>query len=270
MPIRSFAAVVLTAIAALAAWPAAGGGAQIPHLPKAPKVTSYPVTIDVAGYVDFNWTWDNQQTCIPGYAKTVSEELSFELARPRRSVVNLVGGAVTMPFAIGGEATHKATAENFRTTNYCPPTPPNPEPPEPVCKKLKGKLGVALLPEIEAHEDGGLAPLGRGVMLSVVRRGGGSQAPSCLENRPTLYTIKEDQGVQVETLPHPSAGLTLPLADATKFWSLKPGQRLSRTIAIGGGCETITAQSAHASTLSPSIKRCTIGGKVVVMIKRLG
>lgn len=269
MPIRSFAAVLLTAIAALAAWPAADGGARIPNLPKVPKVTGYPVTIDVAGYVDFNWTWDSQQTCIPGYAKTVSEELSFELGKPRRSVVNVVGGAVSMPFAIGGEAKLKATVDGFRTTNYCPPTAPNPEPPEPGCKTLKGKLGVVLLPQPEAHEDGDLAPLGRGVMISVVRRGGGSQTPSCLENRPILHPVKEDQGVQVETLPHPSGGLTLPLANGMKFWSLKPGGRLSRTITIAGGCEAVTTQTAQASRLSEHIKRCTIGGKIVVMIKRL-
>ncbi len=75
--------------------------------------------------------------------------------------------------------------------------------------------------------------------------------------------------MQAETLPLPSGGLTVPVANATKFWSLKPGGRLSRTITIGGGCETITAQSAQASVLPENIKRCTISGKVVVMIKPL-
>lgn len=269
MPIRSFAAVVVTAIAAVAAWPAAGGSAQIPQLPKVPKATAYPVSIDVAGYVDFNWTWDSRQTCIPGYAKTVSEELSFELGKPRRSIVNVVGGAVSMPFAIGGEAKLKATVGGFQTTNYCPPTAPNPEPPEPSCKTLKGKLAVVLLPQAEAHEDGDLAPLGRGVMMAVVRRGGGSQTPSCLENRPTLHPVKEDQGVQIETLPLPGGGLTVPITNATKFWGLKPGGRLSRTITIAGGCDAVTTQTAQASRLSSNIKRCTIKGKIVVVIKRL-
>jgi hypothetical protein len=269
MHIRSFAAVAATTIAALAAWPAAGGGAQIPQLPKVPKFTSYPITIDAAGYVDFNWTWDSQETCIPGYAKTVSEELSFELGKPRRTVVNAVGGAVTMPFALGGEATTKATVAGFHTTNYCPPTAPSPEPPEPECKTLKGKLGVALLPQLEVHEDGDLAPLGRGVVLAVVRRGGGSQSSSCLENRPTLRPVDEDEGVQVETLPLPGGGLTVPLTNATKFWGLKPGGRLSRTITIGGGCDRVTAQTAQASGLSEHVKRCTISGKIVVVIKRL-
>lgn len=270
MPIRSFAAFVATTIAALAAWPAAGGGAPIPHLPKVPKITSYPVTIDVAGYVDFNWTWDSQETCYPGYAKTVAEELSFELGKPRRSVVNVVGGAVAMPFAIGGEATSKVTADAFRTTNYCPPTAPNPDPPEPDCKTLRGELGVVLIPQAEAQDDGDLTSLGRGVMLSIVRRGGGSQTASCLQDRPTLRPVKKDEGVQIETLPLPSGGLTLPLTNATKFWALKPGGRLSRTITIGGGCDRATTQTATASGLSEHIKRCTISGKVVVVVKRVG
>ncbi len=268
MPTRSFAAVIVTAIAAFAALPVAGGGAQIPHLPKLPKATAYPVTIDVAGYVDFNWTWDSQQKCIPGYAKTVSEELSFELGKPRRSVLNVVGGAVSMPFAIGGEAKSKATVDGFQTTNYCPPTAPNPEPPKPNCKTLKGKLAVVLLPQAEAHGEGDLTPLGRGAMLSVIRKGGGSQTHSCLENRPTLHPVDEDQSVQIETLPLPGGGLTVPLANATKFWGLKPGGRLSRTITIAGGCDAVTTQTAQAS-LSTNIKRCTIKGKIVVVIKRL-
>jgi hypothetical protein len=273
MPFRPLAAVVVAAIAALGALPTAAGSAQlpkIPQLPKVPKVISYPVTIDAAGYVDFNWTWDDQQVCIPGYSKTVSEELSFELGKPQRSVVNVIGGGVTMPFAIGGEAKHKATAGGFHTTNYCPPTRPEPEPPEPSCQTLKGKLGVVLTPQVEDQGDVNLAPLGRGVMVSFIRKGGASQTPSCLENRPVLRAANEKQGVNVGTLPQPGGELMVPLgANATRFWGLKPGQRLSRTITIGGGCDTVNVKTAIASRLSENIKRCTIGGKIVVVIKRL-
>ncbi|MGC1166843.1 MAG: hypothetical protein WA862_12110 [Solirubrobacterales bacterium] len=272
MSLRTFAAVVVTAIAALGALPSAAGSVtipRIPKLPKVPKIDSYPVTIDAAGYVDFNWTWDDQQACIPGYAKTVSEELSFELGKPRRAVVNIIGGAVTMPFAIGGEAKHKASVGGFQTTNYCPPTRPEPEPPEPDCRTLKGKLGVLLTPQVEDQGDVDLAPLGRGVMVSFIRKGGASQTQSCLENRPTLRAANEKQGANVGTLPLPGGELMVPLgANAPRFLSLKPGQRLSRTITIGGGCDTIKVQTAIASRLSESIKRCTIAGKIVVVIKR--
>jgi hypothetical protein len=58
----------------------------------------------------------------------------------------------------------------------------------------------------------------------------------------------------------------VPLTTDAKFWSLKPGGRISRTIKIGGGCDTATAT---ASRLSTYITRCTISGRVVVVIKRL-
>jgi hypothetical protein len=263
---RHLAIFVVAAFAAGALWPAAGAGLKIPDLPKAPKVTTYPVTIDAAGYVDFEWTWDNRQDCIPGYAKTVSEELSFELGRPRRTVVNAVGGMVSTPFAIGGEAKVKTKLSGYQTSNYCPPAKLVPDPPAPECKPLGGKLGVTLTPQGSADDDGNVAPLGRGVLASFIRKSSTGQTPACMEGRPKLRAIQEGNGVLVDTAPLPGGLLTVPLANATKFWGLKPGQRLSRTIKIGGGCETVTAQ---ASRLSDYVKRCTIGGRIVVVIKRL-
>ncbi len=259
--------MVLIAVVGLGVLPATGAGVNIPNLPKLPKVTSYPVTVDAAGYLDFDWTWDSTQPCIPGYAKTVSEELSFELGRPQKRTVQIVGGAVTMPFAIGGEAKLKASLGGYQTSNYCPPTPRNPEPPAPSCKTVKGKLGMLLIPE--PFEGGDLAPLGNGVMVSFARIGGGFQNSTCLENRPTLRPVRADQGVQIETLPLPSGGLTLPLTGSTKMLALKPGQRIQRSITIGGGCDTVTA-TARASRLSSNIRHCTVRGKVVVTIKRTG
>jgi hypothetical protein len=267
-----FGFVAALVLVAVAAWPAAGGGAkipkvpQIPGLPKVPKITSYPVTVDAAGYLDFEWTWDDTQPCIPGYAKTVSEELSFELGRPMRRAVQIVGGSVTMPFAIGGEAKTKAVLSGYQTSNYCPPTPRQEEPPAPTCKTVKGKLGMLLLPE--PYEDGDIAPLGNGVLVSFIRRGGGAQDPSCLQDRPTLHPLKEEKGVQISTLPLPAGGLTLPLTNSTKMLALKPGQRIQRSIAIGGGCENVTATAT--ASLSGNLRRCTVGGKVVVTIKRTG
>ena len=263
---RHLAILVVAALAAGALWPAAGAGLKIPNLPKAPKVTSYPVTIDAAGYVDFEWTYDNRQPCIPGFAKTVSEELSFELGRPRRTVLNAVGGAVATPYAIGGEAKLKTKLSGYQTSNYCAPTPLKPEPPAPECKPLDGKLGVILSPQGSNDDDGDVVPLGRGVLVSFIRKSNTAQTQSCLEGRPKLRAIQEDKGVFVDTAQLPGGLLTVPLANGTKFWGLKPGQRLSRTIKIGGGCETVTAQ---ASRLSDYVTRCTIGGRIVVVIKRL-
>jgi hypothetical protein len=240
---------------------------KIPNLPKVPKVSSYPATIDAAGYVDFEWTYDDRQPCIPGFAKTVSEELSFELGSPRRTTVNAIGGAVSTPFAIGGEAKVKTKLGGYHTSNYCPPAKLDPEPPDPECKPLGGKLGVVVTPQGDSDDDGDLAPLGRGVLISFIRKGNVTQTPSCLEGRPRLRAIQRDQGVNVDTAQMPGGALlTVPLTNATRFHSLKPGQRISRTIKIAGGCDTVTAQ---ASRLSEYITRCTIGGRIVVVIKRL-
>jgi hypothetical protein len=258
-------------LVAVAVWPAAGGGAKVPNIPnipgvpKVPKFTSYPVTIDAAGFVDFEWTWDDRQACIPSYAKTVSEELSFEFGRPVRTSVHVVGGAVSMPFAIGGEAKLKAKASGFQENNYCPPTAPEPAEEAPDCRTLTGKLGATLSPEADDASGGGLVPLGQGVMINFIRKGGGMEPTSCTKNRPRLDAVQKKKGVNVETTA--SLGpLTVPLTTDAKFWSLKPGGRISRTIRIGGGCEGVTAT---ASRLSPYVTRCTISGRVVVVIKRL-
>ncbi len=255
-------------ILAVAVWPATGSGFKIPKLPKTPKITSYPVTVDVAGYVDFEWTFDNRSDCYPGYAKSVTEELSFEFGRPVRTSVNVFDGAVTMPYATGGEAKVKVKAGGFQTTNYCPPTAPNPEPPDPDCRTLTGKLGATLLPEPTEGGDDALVPLGHGVNLTLIRKGGGLASQSCLKDRPRLRSPLEDKGVSIETTA-PLGPLTVPLGSSSaKFTSLKRNDRISRTIKIGGGCASPTV--ATSSRLSEYITRCTIAGRIVVVIKRVG
>jgi hypothetical protein len=88
-----------------------------------------------------------------------------------------------MPFAIGGEAKLKAKAGGFQTTNYCPPTAPNPEPSEPDCRTLQGKLGATLSPEAPDEGDEALVPLGAGVLITLIRKGGGSE-PLSAATRP--------------------------------------------------------------------------------------
>jgi hypothetical protein len=160
----------------------------------------------------------------------------------------------------------QSKASGYQTTNYCPPTPPEPEPPEPDCKTLKGKLSASLAPEAVDENDEALVPLGTGVLVTLLRKGGGLESPACLENRPRLRSVFDEKGGSIETTA-PLGRLTLPLTNSTKFWSLKPGGRISRTIKIGGGCDTVTV--ATSSRLPTNIKRCTIAGRVVVVIKRL-
>jgi hypothetical protein len=274
--LRFLTAATLGALVVLGALPAAGGGARIPNIPnipqipKVPKTTSYMASIDAAGYVEFKWTWDNRYDCVPGYAKTVEEDLSFELGKPQRRPLTVVNGSVIMPFAIGGEAKHKATLSGYQRSNYCPPTPPQDPPPAPTCRTAAGKLGITLLPEESTRDDDELTPLGRGIMATFVRRGGGSQDPSCLENRPTLTALADERGTQIETLVQPSGGLTVPIgAGSPKFESLKRGQSIRRSVKIHGGCDAV-ATTATPSSLSTTIKYCAVKGRIVVTIKRVG
>jgi hypothetical protein len=256
--------VALLAALSLALLPGAGE-ARLPHIPKGlphfPKVKQYPATIDAAGYVELRWTYDELTPCLPTYAKTVEEEFSFELGRPRRVKVALVGGALVVHPVEGGSAVVASRLSNYKFNNYCHPTPKVPEPPEPSCKTLRGKLGVGLA---AVEEESELTPLSLPVVVALYRNGGGAQPGSCLKDRPKLTTVGEDDGYEVQ----PQGGLTVPLGvQDVKFWRLRVGGKIQRTIAIGGGCEGITAR---ASTLSPHVKHCSIRGKVHVVVKRTG
>jgi hypothetical protein len=267
---------MLCALVALGALPAAGGGARVPNipdipgLPKAPKITTYPVTIDTAGFLEFKWTWDSRRDCYPGYSKTVEEDLSFELGKPQRRTLTVVNGDVILPYAVGGTAKHKATLGGYHRSNFCLPTPPQDEPPAPTCVTGSGKLGVTLIQESSIADDDETAPLGKGMMVTVVRQGGASQENSCLEDRPKLRALTENRGTHLETLARPGGGLTVPIgAGSPRFEALKKGQSIRRSIKIEGGCQTARTTAA-ASGLSEHIKYCTLRGRVVVTIKRVG
>ena len=107
-------------------------------------------------------------------------------------------------------------------------------------------------------------------MLTMIRKGGGSEPASCLEFRPTIHPTpaEEDRGVVVDTTA--ALGLvSLPLgASSATFVGLKPGERIARTIKIGGGCDSAKVTTTRGR-LGTDIKRCTIGGHVVAVIKRL-
>jgi hypothetical protein len=263
---RSLSAVVAVT-AALTGLASASSGADTPARIKIPKVTRYPVKVDVAGYVDLDWAWDSTRPCAPGYVKTVNEELSFELGKPRRSTVTVVNGKVTMPAAIGGQAKLKAALERFGTSNYCPPTVP--DPPRPVCKTLGGKLGVTLGPEKLTKEEKELSPLaGQPVLILLTRHGGGRQTYSCASERPTPRAIDAGRGVRMETLLVPTASwIAVPIKPRSlAFSELKRGERLSTKVKIRGRCDRI---AAHASALPEGITNCTVRGKIVVTIKRV-
>ncbi len=264
---RLASALLLVSVALVAALPSASSGLKIPKLPKVPKHTTYPVTIDVAGYVDFNWTFDNRQACVPGLAKNVAEEFSFEFGAPRRTTVNIIKDAVSIgSYVTGGQAKAKASLDGYQTTNYCYPTPLAPEPPKPECKTLSGKLGAVLTPQKRGGDDE-IAALDRGVLLTLQRKSNTTQDGQCLRDRPTPEALDQDQGVNIDTAQVPYGALTVPAASALKFWKLRKGGRVRNTIKISGRCDRA---DAGVSSLPDEIKRCTVHGTIVLIVKRIG
>ncbi|MBS1886634.1 MAG: hypothetical protein JSU06_05525 [Actinobacteria bacterium] len=255
---RTLVLLVLTTLAA-----AATLASSATALPKAPKVTQYPVTLDVVGYLDYTWTYDNREKCSLGYAKTVEEHLGFELGRPRPTKVSIVNGEV-MLFPVFGSGTVETRLSGWQTTNYCPPGTPAPEPPEPTCtKKLRSAISVGLAPVQEPAGPEDPTPLVHDVQIAVLRHPPKPQTPSCHKDRPSIAS----EIWQAD----PYAGIIAPLgANDVQFLKLGIGKRLKRTVEIGGGCGGATLR-AHASAAIPvHITSCVLTGKVVVTIVRTG
>lgn len=257
--------LALTAVAAAAlAFPAGGAAVRIPKGIKTAKVLQYPVTVDVVGYIEHTWTWDNTEPCRPGYAKTIEEDLGFELGSPRAGKISIVNGTVMMGPVFGGDATLQTSLSNWRTTNFCPPEKPLPEPPEPVCKKkLKSKLGVAIAPVKEEGEEDDPTPLVHQTQVAMFRSPGSAQAITCHQDRPRIEAEGEGtNGWHAD----PLSGIIAPLkATDVDFLRLGVGKTLRRTIQITGGCAR-----ASFSRVSPYIRSCVVKGKAVVMVKRTG
>lgn len=260
MPNRLLRAAIAAALA-LAVLPAAATAARPP---RAPRMTVYPASIDVAGWVDFSWNYDNTQQCQLGEDMAIDEELSFELARPRRVILQVIGGAVMTNFARGGTAKLKTRSRAYRTTNYCPPSRPARLPDPPACKTMSGRSRISLSPEPE--ESGDLTSLARGVMVNIGRIGGGRQDMTCMRNRPSVHP---PYGTVADTLPFTEQTISFPIGQLSMaFAKLRVGQRISRVVTLGPGCDPMRVR-AGAARLDSNIRRCTIEGRVVVMVKRL-
>lgn len=269
MRTRLLVSLALSALAATAlALPVATGAVTIPKGVKTAKVTRYPVAVDAVGYLDYTWTWDSTEPCVPGYAKTIEESLTFELGKPRAGTAQVVNGQVIVYPVKGGEATVQTELSGWRTTNYCPPTEPAKEPPEPTCKKkLRSPLMVGVSPIKEEEDE--LTPLSRQTQVLISRFRPTPQNPACLDQRPSIKAEGEStKGWAAD----PHGGIVAPLgASDVDFWRLDVGKTIKRTVTISGGCGKASFKAgAGASAISPRIRSCVVKGKVVVMIKRTG
>jgi hypothetical protein len=270
MRTRLLPALVLTALSTAAlALPAATGAVDVPKWVKTAKVTQYPVTIDAVGYLDHTWTWDSTSSCQPGYAKTIEEDLTFELGRPQVAKVSIVNGKVILAPVTGGDATVQTELSGWQTTNYCPPSEPQPEPPEPVCtKKLKSTVGVGITPVKEELSDDDPVPLVRQTQVTIFRSKATPQTASCAQQRPKIEAESEaSQG----WLADPFVGVIAPLgATDVQFRKLKVGETLRRTVTISGGCRKASFGAGASAAVSSYIRSCVVKGKVIVMVKRTG
>ena len=263
-----FPALVLTALATAAlALPAATAAVNVPNWVKGAKYTQYPVTIDAVGYLDHTWTWDSTSSCLPGFAKTIEEDLTFELGRPRAAKVSIVNGEVVLSQITAGDATVQTELSGWHTTNYCPPTEPLPEPPEPVCtKKMKSKLAIGLVPVREETSDDDPASLVHQTQVFLYRSKATPQTDSCLKQRPKIEAESE---ASKGWLADPYVGIVAPLkATDVQFRNLKVGETLRRTVVISGGCRKASFDAS--ASVAPEIRSCVVRGKVVLMVKRTG
>ncbi len=159
-----------------------------PKIPtKIPKVKTKVahLEVDVAGYVETRKLKDTTSDCFPGVTYTQTNRFEFETGRYvpiTISNISLPGhdSVMTSRFSkAGGTATVEGLLSGYRTTNYCLPTAPQKEPERPKCKKLRGKIAVALTPGGSTINDELVTLGGTRLMLSIERRGGGSEDLTC-------------------------------------------------------------------------------------------
>ncbi|MDO8211129.1 hypothetical protein [Conexibacter sp. CPCC 206217] len=278
--LRSLALTAAVAVGATAALVAApnGGAARRPdlsRLPRAPKLTTYTATIDVAGYIDVKSERDSTNRCSPGQDVTIEFESAFELGRPRRTTISILNGIVaggSVAIAPGG-VTHKGTVAAYRETNYCPPTKPATLR-APRCTSGKGRLLVSfgtMASEVPGRDEE-LAPLARGVDIAIGRVGGRVQDPSCLTYLTSgLRPARPKDGAELSVFETPASAVVLPLrANDVDFAHLASGATLRRVITLDGACDHVLIGRAPPAEASDGGERskCTVSGRVYISIRR--
>jgi hypothetical protein len=89
---------------------------------------------------------------------------------------------------------------------------------------------------------------------------------TCMWHRPS---IRPSYGTVLDTLPFTGQMISLPLGQLSmKLAKLRVGQRISRVVTIGPGCDPARVR-AGAARLDSNIRHCTLQGRAVVMVRRL-
>jgi hypothetical protein len=258
---------VLALLVLAVAVPTAAGLPKIPSIPKGADPVQYPVTIEAAGYVNYTWTYDTTEKCVPGYAYTVTEKLNFSSGGARRGKLAVVYGNAFTTAQRGGRWNLSVKLSDWEETNYCKGKPAKIT--KPTCHDLGGGRSIyAVAPEQEGAEKGlePLAPLVRDTTFVVGPTNPTAQTKSCYAQRHKVETVgEEEKGWSVD----PTSGIAVPLAATSNYFRNKfdIGDTLRRHVDIHGTCDRATAK---ASALSPEYTSCDVDGHVDVVIKRIG
>lgn len=279
VPNRHLLSLALTVgTAAVLVGAPATGAVKIPRipggLPRAPKVTHYEATLDVAGYIDVKVERDETGDCRPGQDVTIDFESSFELGRGRATAISVLNGVVASGIVSSrGGVSSKGTLSGYRETNYCPPTR-KVELRAPSCTSGKGKLTAILATDADAikQRDGEIVPLSYPVLLALSRLGGSSQDPSCGRYLTSGIRSARDIGADLSVFDTKASALIVPIgAHNMNFSQLKKGQWLRRVVRLNGACDHVLIGNeppAEASRRYDRRSQCTVRGKIYVAVRR--
>lgn len=272
---RNLLSLALTAgtAAALLGAPAAHA-VRIPRipggLPRAPKVTQYDATLDVAGYIEVKSELDDTKECMPGRDLTIEFDSSFETHGGRATRITVVNGAlVSKPVSNPGGVSHKGVLAAYRETNYCPPAR-RVEQEKPRCVRSNGRFSAILGSDASRYTAGSddPAPLAYPVNVALWRRGGIAQDPTCRRHLSGLH-FQRPGDYELSTFDQPITGIVIPLfANDWDFVGLKKGRWLRRTITLGGACDKVLASKGALGSAAKYLSKCTVRGRIYVAIRR--
>jgi hypothetical protein len=236
--------------------------------------------VDVAGYVETRELHDTTSTCFPGRRYIQTNRFAFETGNYVNVSVKSIsvpgrGTVMTSTFskAVGVAKTAGKISE-YATTNYCPPAP-SPDPGPPACATNGGKLAVALTPGDEPADDGDLAPLaGRPLMLSIARRGGGTQPLACAGQGAGSVRGTDTKVAVITTSLAPGVSGVFPARlDAVRIFNLRAHKRVRRVIVAQGACSSVRVVVLDPPGSTPDPARlnadgdCRLIAKVVLTVR---
>ncbi len=282
LSVRAAAALLVTCLlgAALSSVPA--GAATIPNPSKFKIRTKIAkLQVDVAGYIETRRLTHTVSDCHPGEHYIQTNRFVFETG----NYVNVSVKAISAPgldtvmtsrFSKAvGTAKTAGTVSDYRSTNHCAPSAPVKLPGPPACVTNAGKLAVALTPGDEPAADGDLAPLaGRPLMLSLLRKGGGNQAPTCTGEGAGSISGEDTRLAVVGTSLGPGVSAVLPARlDAIKVFNIRANRRMRRVVVVSGSCRSVSVRVSDPPGGSPNPGAlnadgdCWMTGKVVLTLR---